>query len=58
MMNIGIPPKDRPEAHNASVDEDLAKADGCGQVHLASGRTCTLSRGHEGSCHFIPRGDL
>jgi hypothetical protein len=57
-MNSPVPAQDRPEAHNASVDEALADAGGCAQIHLASGRTCTLRRGHEGSCHFVPRGEL
>jgi hypothetical protein len=54
-MTIGRPSDDLPEAHNASVDEDLARTGGCAQVHLASGRTCTLRHGHEGSCYFVSR---
>lgn len=57
-MNLPTQAADRPEAHNASVDENLAKAGGCAQVHLASGRTCTLAHGHNGSCRFVPRDEL
>ena len=52
-MNSPAQPNDRQELHNASVDEDVAKGGGCGQVHLASGRTCTLEQGHGGSCRFV-----
>src|SRR5665647_3077934 len=41
------------EMHNASVDEDAARAGECGQVHLPTGRMCTLPHGHAGSCEFI-----
>ena len=41
------------EMHNASVDEDAAGAGECGQVHLPTGRMCTLPHGHAGSCEFI-----
>jgi hypothetical protein len=44
--------EDRPDAHNASVDEEVARAGGCGQTHLATGRTCTLEHHHQGSCDF------
>lgn len=44
---------DRSEMHNASVDEELARAGECAQVHLPTGRTCTLPHGHKGSCEFI-----
>ena len=52
-MNAPAQPDDRPELHNASVDAEVAKAGGCGNVHLATGRTCTLEQGHEGSCYFV-----
>lgn len=52
-MNAPVQPDDRSELHNASVDEDVARAGGCGQVHLPTGRTCTLKHGHEGSCQFV-----
>jgi hypothetical protein len=47
-------PGDRPDLHNVSVDEQVARSGGCGQVHLPSGRTCTLDREHAGSCLFVP----
>jgi len=39
--------------HNASVDEFAASQGECAQVHLPTGRMCTLPRGHRGSCRFI-----
>lgn len=43
---------ERREVHNVSVDERVARAQMCGQVHLPSGRTCILPFGHLGSCGF------
>jgi hypothetical protein len=51
-MTTPAPSDDRREAHNASVDEQVADAGGCAQVHLPTGRTCTLTFSHEGSCHL------
>jgi hypothetical protein len=45
---------DTSEMHNASVDEDAAKKGACAQVHLPTGRMCSLPHGHKGSCDFIP----
>jgi len=53
-MNTSDRPADRLEVHNASVNEEVAMAGGCAQVHLPSGRTCHLPHGHEDSCAFIP----
>ena len=39
--------------HNASVDEFAASQGECAQVHLPTGRICTLPHGHPGSCQFI-----
>ena len=39
--------------HNASVDEFAASQGECAQVHLPTGRMCTLPHGHSGSCRFI-----
>lgn len=39
--------------HNASVDEAAAMQGECAQVHLPTGRRCTLPHGHPGSCEFI-----
>jgi hypothetical protein len=49
----GGAPTNLPEIHNAAVDEDAANAGGCGQVHLPTGRMCTLRHGHGGSCDFV-----
>lgn len=38
--------------HNPSVDDDASAQGGCAQVHLPTGRMCTLQRGHQGSCEF------
>lgn len=48
------PTADRREAHNASVDidEDAAEEGACAQVHLPTGRMCTLQYDQEGSCDF------
>jgi len=48
------PTADRLEAHNASVNEDAAGEGACAQVHLPTGRMCTLRYGHERSCDFVP----
>jgi hypothetical protein len=42
------------DSHNASVDEDAARQGGCAQLHLPTGRMCTLRHGHNGSCEFTP----
>lgn len=41
------------EMHNASVNEAAAMEGECAQVHLPTGRMCTLPYGHRGSCEFI-----
>lgn len=41
--------------HNSTVEESFAQAGTCGQVHLASGRVCTLAQRHPGGCDFAPR---
>lgn len=43
------------QMHNASVDEVEAMTGECAQVHLPSGRMCTLQHGHARSCEFIQR---
>lgn len=43
-----------PSVHNAAVDEAAALLGGCAQVHLPSGRMCTMRNGHAGSCEFTP----
>jgi hypothetical protein len=44
--------RERMERHNPSVDEDLAAAGRCAQVHLPSGRICVREHLHRGSCQF------
>jgi hypothetical protein len=39
--------------HNASVDEDKRQQGVCAQVHLPTGKMCTLPNGHPGSCDFV-----
>ena len=48
-------PDDRPALHNTSVDEKVADQGACGQLHVPTGRTCTLPRRHRGSCSFVER---
>ena len=43
---------DTSEMHNASIDEDAARDGACAQVHLPTGRMCTLRAGHSVSCNF------
>lgn len=50
-----VSPDDRPESHNACIDEHVAETGACGQVHLPTGRTCTLEHRHQGSCDFVAR---
>jgi hypothetical protein len=47
------PTADRRQVHNASVNEDAAEEGACAQVHLPTGRMCTLQYDHEGSCDFV-----
>jgi hypothetical protein len=42
------------EMHNSSVDHDAASEGVCAQLHLPTGRMCTLPHGHAGSCDFLP----
>jgi len=48
-------PEERQELHNVSVDEEVAGAGACAQVHVPTGRTCILRHHHSGSCVFVPR---
>jgi hypothetical protein len=54
-MRPTLRPEQRQDLHNPAVDEDTARRGACGEVHLPSGRTCTLAYGHPGSCDFVPR---
>jgi hypothetical protein len=49
--------RDTSAMHNASVNEDAARLGACAQVHLPTGRMCTLPRSHRGSCDFRPPED-
>jgi hypothetical protein len=40
-------------AHNAAEDEGAARQGRCAQIHLPTGDTCSMPRGHEGSCTFV-----
>lgn len=44
---------ERFDAHNISIDEQLAREGACAQIHLPSGRTCGLPLHHHGSCLFL-----
>jgi hypothetical protein len=39
--------------HNASVDQRRRDLGACAQVHLPTGRMCTMRQGHEASCDFV-----
>jgi hypothetical protein len=54
-MPTTVPPEDRIDLHNPSVDEGVASRGACAEVHLPTGRTCTREYGHDGSCDFVPR---
>jgi hypothetical protein len=54
-MNPFAESDDRQELHNVSVDEEVAGTGACAQVHVPTGRTCTLRHHHQGSCDFVPR---
>jgi hypothetical protein len=44
---------ERPDVSSLHVREDIAAAGLCGNVHLPTGRTCTLPARHQGSCNFV-----
>ncbi|MGA9309416.1 MAG: hypothetical protein WBV74_03485 [Pseudonocardiaceae bacterium] len=48
---------ERFDAHNISIDEQLAREGACAQIHLPSGRTCGLPLHHHGSCRFLHAAD-
>ena len=39
--------------HVTHVREDVAMAGRCANVHLPTGRTCSLPVRHPGSCNFV-----
>ena len=46
-------PQDMSSTHVTHVREDVAMAGRCANVHLPTGRTCTLPARHPGSCNFV-----
>ena len=44
---------ERPDLRSVHVREDVARSGRCGNVHLATGRTCILPERHQGSCSFV-----
>jgi hypothetical protein len=49
--------RDLSSTHVTHVREDVALAGRCANVHLPTGRTCTLPVRHPGSCNFVGPGD-
>lgn len=47
------PHSERPDLRSLHVREDVARTGRCGNVHLATGRTCILPERHPGSCDFV-----
>jgi hypothetical protein len=45
--------QDQSSTHVTHVREDVAMAGRCANVHLPTGRTCTLPARHPGSCNFV-----
>lgn len=44
---------ERLDLRSLHVREDVARTGRCGNVHLATGRTCILPERHQGSCGFV-----
>ncbi|AXJ08598.1 hypothetical protein [Arthrobacter sp. PM3] len=44
---------DLSSTHVTHVRDDVAMAGRCANVHLPTGRTCTLPVRHPGSCNFV-----
>jgi hypothetical protein len=44
----------RLELHNAHIDDALALAGRCGNLHLPTGARCRLPARHRGGCDFVP----
>ena len=49
----GAPAQDLSSMHVTHVREDVAMAGRCANVHLPTGRTCTLPVRHPGACSFV-----
>jgi hypothetical protein len=60
-QEFGSPQPPRPDesslnlssTHVTHVREDVAMAGRCANVHLPTGRTCTLPVRHPGACDFV-----
>ncbi len=48
-------PDGRRDLHNSGVDTQMAAAHMCGQTDLRTGRMCTKSARHDGTCEFVPK---
>ncbi|MGO4119672.1 hypothetical protein [Arthrobacter sp. YAF16] len=49
----GASPHELSSTHVTHVREDVAMAGRCANVHLPTGRTCTLPVRHPGACSFV-----
>jgi hypothetical protein len=49
----GESPLDASSTHVTHVRDDVAMAGRCANVHLPTGRTCTLPIRHPGACNFV-----
>ena len=49
----GVSPQDLSSVHVTHVREDVAVTGRCANVHLPTGRTCTLPVRHPGACSFV-----
>jgi hypothetical protein len=58
MPSRTIEPEHRQDLHNTAIDELAAVKGACAEIHLQTGRTCTLPCGHEGSCDFVSPGEV
>ena len=52
LAELAAQQRDRLGASNVSVDQELARAGGCGFIHLDTGRVCQLARSHPESRKF------
>lgn len=44
--------------HNTSVDQPQRQDGVCAQLHLATGRMCTLPHAHADTCEFVPPDEI
>lgn len=45
--------RERLDAHNQSVDAEMARLGLCGALHLPTGRRCFRPAGHDDGCRFL-----